>query len=190
LSEIPTKLLHKRVLLALPFCIFFAIFDLILLKKIAFFVGNLPISYGFLSFLTILLRTYLCVTAVLILISTTKLSDSIYTLKSIYVPDIFLLLFELTYRYIGILLEEVATMKNAYLLRSKTSKILVKHSGVFLGTLILRSFSRAERIFYAMKCRGYSYNFQFKSKNHFQFKDFLYLFAVSAFCIILLIRGH
>jgi cobalt/nickel transport system permease protein len=64
---------------------------------------------------------------------------------------------EMIYRYIGVLMEEVHSMTTAYALRSGGKKALeMRHMGSFLGMLLLRGFDRAERVYAAMLCRGYS----------------------------------
>jgi cobalt/nickel transport system permease protein len=72
-------------------------------------------------------------------------------------PSVFVMVFEMTYRYVGVLLEEVRSMIIAYRLRSGKKKALeMKHMGSFAGHLLLRGFDRAERVHAAMCCRGYS----------------------------------
>jgi cobalt/nickel transport system permease protein len=47
-------------------------------------------------------------------------------------------------------------MLTAYVLRSPGQRgIRMKDAGSFLGQLILRSFDRADRVYQAMKCRGF-----------------------------------
>jgi len=145
LAELPYKLILKRFALALPFCLFAGISNI-------FFD-----THGVLSCLTIILKTYLCVTAVLILVATTPMMQISRTLLRWHVPKLMVSLIELTYRYIGVLLEESASMQTAYLLRSgaNVKRLEMRHLGSFLGQLTLRSFDRAERVYAAMKCRGY-----------------------------------
>ncbi|MDR0858518.1 MAG: cobalt ECF transporter T component CbiQ [Oscillospiraceae bacterium] len=145
LAELPYALLLKRLAIALPFALFGAVSSLIF------------DPHGVLAALTILLKTYLCVMAALILVATTCFTEISRTLRRMRVPKIFVVTLELTYRYIGVLLEEAHSMRTAYLLRSgtKTRNLEMMHMGSFLGQLVLRSFDRAERIYAAMKCRGY-----------------------------------
>jgi cobalt/nickel transport system permease protein len=63
----------------------------------------------------------------------------------------------LTYRYIATLLDEAGDSWTAYTLRSPGLKaIKMKDMGNFMGHLLLRSFDKAERVYYAMKCRGFT----------------------------------
>lgn len=145
LAELPYRVLLKRLALALPFAGFGAISALVF------------DPHGVLVALTILLKTYLCVMAALILVATTRFTEISRTLRKLHVPKIFVVTLELTYRYLSVLLEEAHSMRTAYQLRGKTKArgIEMKHMGSFLGQLVLRSFDRAERVYAAMKCRGY-----------------------------------
>ncbi|MGE4486145.1 MAG: CbiQ family ECF transporter T component, partial [Oscillospiraceae bacterium] len=52
---------------------------------------------------------------------------------------------------------EISSMYTAYLLRSqKAHGIELRDAGSFVGQLLIRSFARAERVYAAMKCRGYN----------------------------------
>lgn len=160
LAEIPWRPLFKRVAIALPFVAFAGIANLIFDRQVVAVIGFLPITTGGLSFLTILLKTCFCVTAVLILIATTGLPAIAYQLLRIHIPRILVEQILLIYRYISVLLGEAARMTTAYHLRAPQERgIRMKDMGVFLGQLLLRSFDRADRVYHAMKCRGYDGSF-------------------------------
>ena len=160
LAELPMKTLGKRFLIALPFCAFAGLTNLLLDRQAAFAIGGVDISFGLLSMITILLRTYLCVMSVFILVSTTPFSSLTRELRRMHVPQIFITLVELIYRYIGVLIDEAASMGVAYKLRSvKARGIAMKDMGPFVGQLALRSFDRGERVYAAMACRGFGGEF-------------------------------
>jgi len=99
---------------------------------------------------------------------------------------IFVVVFEMTFRYISVLLEEVYSMRTAYKLRSGKGKNLrIKHMGSFVGQLLLRGFDRAERIHAAMRCRGYSLGRVQPSRRRFRLTDALALTAVIVPALIL-----
>jgi len=157
LADLPYKVLLLRVAVALPFCLFAGVSNLIFEKETALIIGGVAVSYGVISFSTILIKMYLCVMAALLLVATTQFSELTAQLRRMHVPMIFVMVFETTFRYIGVLLEEVHSMVIAYRLRSGTKKALeMKHMGIFTGQLVLRGFDRAERVHMAMRCRGYS----------------------------------
>ncbi|MHC1770849.1 MAG: cobalt ECF transporter T component CbiQ [Flexilinea sp.] len=157
LSDTPYQPLLKRLMLTLPFILFTGFFNILYDAKTAMTIGEIQISYGTISLLSILIKTYLTVMAVLILVSTTRWRDISAQMVRLKIPLIFVTLITLTYRYISVLIDEAESMMLAYRLRSPKYKgIRMKDAGSFLGQLLLRSIDRAERIYSAMLCRGYS----------------------------------
>jgi len=159
LAGLPYKTLLLRIVIALPFCLFAGISNVIFERATAITIGGVAISFGVISLVTILLKMYLCVMAALLLVATTQFTELTAQLRRMRVPMIFVMVFETTFRYITVLLEEVYSMVIAYKLRSSTNKsIEMKHMGTFVGQVVLRGFDRAERVHLAMRCRGYSLN--------------------------------
>ena len=71
-------------------------------------------------------------------------------------PDILTTLLLLTYRSIGVMLEEVSIMTEGYALRAPGQKgIHISAWGSFLGQLLLRSMDRAEALYQSMLLRGF-----------------------------------
>ena len=172
LAELPYRLLLSRVLIALPFCLFAGISNVIFDRATAFTIGGIAVSLGVLSLATILLKMYLCVMAALLLVATTPFTELTAQLRRLHVPMVFVMVFEMTFRYIGVLLEEVRSMTTAYKLRSGDRKALeMRHMGSFVGQLLLRGFDRAERVHAAMRCRGYSLNDIPRARRKFQAID-------------------
>ena len=186
LSESPYKILLRRLLIALPFCLFAGISNAILDRAAAFSLSGVAVSYGVVSLATILLKMYLCVMAALLLVATTPFTELTAQLRRLRVPSFFVMIFEMTYRYIGVLPEEVHSMQTAYRLRSGTKKALsVKHMGSFTGHLLLRGFDRAERVHTAMCCRGYSLKSAPPSRKRLAPSDIVTLIAVCVLSILL-----
>ena len=179
LAELPYKLLLSRVLIALPFCMFAGLSNALFDRTAAFAVGGITISSGVLSLATVLLKMYLCVMAALLLVATTRFSDLTAQLRRFRVPATFVLVFEVTFRYIGVLLAEVYSMLTAYKLRSGVKKALdMRHMGSFVGQLLLRGFDRAERVYAAMRCRGYSLDHIAPARRRFLISDAAALVAI------------
>ena len=156
LAELPYKVLLARVLIAAPFCLFAGLSNVIIDRAEAFNVGGISVSLGVVSLATILLKMYLSVMAALLLAATTPFTKLAAQLRRLRVPAVFVMVFEVTFRYIGVLLEEAWSMTIAYRLRSGAKKALdMKHMGSFVGQLLLRGFDRAERVHAAMLCRGH-----------------------------------
>jgi len=186
LAELPYRLLLSRVLIALPFCLFAGISNVIFDRAAAFTIFNVTVSFGVLSLATILLKMYLCVMAALLLAATTPLTELTAQLRRLHVPSIFVMVFETIFRFIGVLLEEVYSMTIAYKLRSGGKNALeMRHMGTFVGQLLLRGFDRAERVHAAMRCRGFSLSHVQPARRRMESRDIIFLTAVSLFTLLL-----
>jgi cobalt ABC transporter, permease protein cbiQ len=176
IGEIPFKMIFKRALIALPFCLFAGISNIIFDKTAVIKIGNLVVTGGVCSFIAILARSYLCVSAVLILVALTPFNQLTFQLKRIHIPNMIVILIEMIYRYIGVLIEEADTMLIAYRLRNpKVKWPYIRDIGPFIGQLFLRSMSRAERIYAAMKCRGYGIENISAYKRKLSVFDYIYV---------------
>ncbi|MCL1790662.1 MAG: cobalt ECF transporter T component CbiQ [Peptococcaceae bacterium] len=179
MADLPYKVLLTRVLVAVPFCLFAGVSNVFFDTGAAFAVGGVAVSLGMLSLATILLKMYLTVMAALLLVATTPFTELTAQLRRLFVPVIFVMVFEMTFRYIGVLFEEVYSMMTAYRLRSGTGKALdMRHMGSFVGQLLLRGFDRAERVHGAMCCRGYSLKHSPPARHRFRGADVLALATV------------
>jgi len=186
LAGLPYKVLLLRVAIALPFCLFAGISNLIFERETALVISGIVISHGVISFATILLKMYLCVMAALLLVATTQFAELTAQLRRMHVPMIFVMVFETTFRYISVLLEEAHSMIIAYRLRSGTKKALeMKHMGTFTGQLVLRGFDRAERVHMAMRCRGYSLSSVPTSPKRLSISDIIVLLLICTSAILL-----
>jgi len=157
LSLTPLKPILYRLIPALPFSLFGGFSNIIFDRLPILIIGTITVTGGMVSFASILLKTVLTVSAVLILIATTPLPVISKQLARIGVPSLIVFLLIMTYRYISVLIEEAATMVTAYAVRAPRQKFIkIKDMGSFIGHLLLRSIDRAERVFAAMKCRGFN----------------------------------
>lgn len=185
LAELPVRPLLKRLALVLPFCILAGLSNIFFDTETALIWGDLQISFGFISFLSIVSKAVLSSAAVMILVATTPAAELYSQLLRFKVPHIIVMQLAMTYRYISVLTEEASTMYTSYVLRSPKRKgIMIKDMGVFLGQLVLRSIDRAQRVYLAMKCRGYNGVFGHSSKKKTRITDLFY-FIVIVFFIIL-----
>ncbi len=187
--DIPYSMIVKRTAVTLPFVFFAGISNCIFDREVLFSIGSFGLTSGAISFLGLLIRTILCVSAVLILIASTPLADISGALKLLHVPDILVMLLEMTYRYIGVLADEAANMITAYRLRSGGRKWpKISEFGSFVGQLLLRSFSRAQRVYHAMQCRLYDGNPVTYGKNRRKWQGMDTVFTFSACAALVLLR--
>jgi cobalt/nickel transport system permease protein len=184
LSETPCGMLLRRFLIALPFCLFAGLSNLVFDRAPAFALGGLAVSFGALSLAALLLRAYLCVMAALILVATTRMGEITGQLRRLHAPAALVVMLELTYRYIGVLLDEAGSMRAAYLLRGGRRGIEMRHMGSFVGGLVVRSFDRAERVYAAMKCRGYDMRERRASPRALSARDLAFAASVAVPCAL------
>ncbi|KJR46622.1 Transmembrane component NikQ of energizing module of nickel ECF transporter [Desulfosporosinus sp. I2] len=156
LAELPVKPIFMRILLVSPFMIGIGILNPFFDHQI-YLLGGKEISRGWITFLSILIKSGLTVTAALLLIATTGMDRLAGALRMLKIPRVFVLQLLLTYRYISVLMEEVARTLRAYSLRAPEQKGVHRSAwGSLAGQLILRTFDRAQRIYEAMCLRGFT----------------------------------
>lgn len=184
LSEVPFLKIFKRVLIVLPFVIGVGIFNPVFDTKTYIVVSGMAISGGWVSFISLIIKCILTVLAGLLLIATTGIEKISLALRRVHVPKVFVTQLLLTYRYISVLLEEVARIVKAYHLRAPMQKgISFKASGSLLGQMLLRAFDRASRVYNAMVLRGFNGEYGFEKKERVTKESILYLFLWVTFFI-------
>lgn len=185
-GEIPLRPLLVRMLVALPFTFFAGLSNLFVNRQVVFRMGALTVTGGVLSFSSIMIKTILTVMSILILIATTSMKELLQVMIRFRLPSILILQLTMTFRYLELLVKEAQIMYHAYLLRAPGEKgIKLKDMGAFLGQLLLRSFGRAERVYYAMKCRGFEGEIRFSEQRKLRLSDWGYLAFISVVLILL-----
>ncbi len=145
-------------------------------KRIMLYIGSIAVSGGTISMLTLMLKGILCIMQSFVLIATTSFDSICLALRRIHIPAFIVTLLLLTYRYISVMMEEVAVMTDAYMLRAPGQKgIHVSAWGSFLGQLLLRSMDKAEEIYSGMQLRGFSGDFLYAGCGPLRFNDVLFL---------------
>lgn len=156
-ASIPPGMIVKRAIWALPFALLAGLANVFLNRAPALQIGSVVISAGMLSLAVLLLRTFLSVSAVLILAAVTPFARLTAQLRRLRLPEVLIALTEMTYRYLGILAEEAVNLLTAFRLRSKGRQWPnLREFAPLAGQLLLRSSDRAERVYNAMQCRGRS----------------------------------
>ncbi len=140
LADIKITMIIKRLLVVLPFVICIGIFNPLLDHTSILIIGNIYISGGWISFISILIKCALTVAASLILIATTGINKIALSLRLLKVPKLFIIEFLLTYRYITVLIEEAGRITRAYSVRSHIQKgIRFKDCGYLIGQLLIKT---------------------------------------------------
>lgn len=177
--------LHK-MRWVIPLVAFIGIFNPFFDREILLKLGPLAVSGGVISFITLLIKGILCLSASFLLVSTTRIDDLCGAMRKLHVPSLLVTVFLLTYRYVSVLVEEVAVMSDAYHLRAPGQKGIAFNAwGSFLGQLLLRSMDRAKELYSAMLLRGYNGDFPLSRKSESGTGSYIYLSAWLAVFILL-----
>ena len=156
-------------------------------KEILFSIGSIGISGGVISMLTLIMKGVFSLMMSFLLVATTPVEDICRALRQLHFPKLLTSLFMLTVRYIGVLLDELATMTTAYHLRApRQNGIEYKAWGSFLGQLILRSMDRADAIYNSMKIRGFHGEFYYSNAEKASAKTI----AIAIFTAMLMIMAR
>jgi cobalt/nickel transport system permease protein len=124
---------------------------------IAAHIFEIPITAGFLSWASIILRAAFSISLVLLLVASTGISDLAAALFRLRVPREFVSTLVLLYRYLFVLSEEACSMNIARLSRSFGKRgFEITTASRMIGNLLLRSLARADRVHATMLARGFS----------------------------------
>lgn len=152
--------IFARSLVVLPFVAFIGIFNPLIHTATAFTVEGVPVSQGWVEFVSILLRGLFSMQAVVILISATGFTGVCRSLGRLGTPSFLTAQLMLIYRYLTVLLEEALSMRRAREARGFGCKTMpIKVWGSFIGQLFLRTVARSQRIHRSMLARGFNGSF-------------------------------
>jgi cobalt/nickel transport system permease protein len=181
---IPFRFILKKVLLALPLALMVGIFNPLFDRTVLVSIGTFDITGGWISCLSIVIRTTLTVSSALVLISVTGFNNICHALKQMGVPAVFVTQLFFLYRYIFVLAEDVERLSNAQALRaSGKQRMPLSTFAPLLGNLLLRTWDRAERIHQSMLSRGFRTAFVTAGSSAFNREALLFLLGWSALFI-------
>jgi len=156
MADLPPGFLLKKLLLVSPFAFGIGMLNPFFDQTPLVAVGPLTLTGGWMSFLSILLRFALTVSAALILVATCSFPGVCRALERLGVPNIFAVQLLLLYRYVFLLVEEGARMARARALRSFGRRGFgLEVFGHMAGQLLMRTLDRSRRIHMAMLSRGF-----------------------------------
>ncbi|MEW6188716.1 MAG: energy-coupling factor transporter transmembrane component T [Actinomycetota bacterium] len=108
-------------------------------------------------------------------------------MEKLKIPKVMILILSFMYRYIFVLVDEVMRMKRARDSRNfgghKTWQI--KTIGNMIGTLFMRTYERAERVYVAMVSRGFSGEIKTLDNLHLTVRDFCFLSLIILYLIFI-----
>lgn len=196
-SSIPTGFFIKRVWLALPFFT-----GMVALP--AFFITpgptlvQLPLglvitSTGFTSALFLLMRVSTSVSLTLLLVLTTPWNTVLSALTVLRIPDMFILILGMTYRYIYLLLHIANDMflsrksrMVGHLDGAENRRILAAISGALLG----KSLDMSSEVYLAMQSRGFRGKMVTLKPFAMQNRDWLWLTGLLAVSLLAIYLGR
>ncbi|OGO59276.1 MAG: cobalt ECF transporter T component CbiQ [Chloroflexi bacterium RBG_19FT_COMBO_47_15] len=163
ISKLPPLYVLKRSVVIFPFVFLIAVFIPFFKEgEIAgsynIWLWEISVTYsGLLILANVMVKAWLCILALILLSSTTKIADLLKGLRQLGIPLVMILILSFMYRYIFVLADEVMRMQQARDSRNFGGKRLhqLKTIGSMVGTLFIRSYERGERIYAAMLSRGF-----------------------------------
>lgn len=170
-----------RLRLVLPLVCMVGLANPFLDRRILLYLGNVPVTGGVLSMLTLILKGIFSLMASFLLVATTSIDSICGGLRKLHVPSILTTLLLLTYRYIGLMMEQVSIMTESYSLRAPNQKgIHFSAWGSFLGQLLLRSQDRAQQLYESMLLRGFTGEFYYARIPNARVSDCLFCLGSAA----------
>ncbi len=142
--------------------------------------------------LLIFLKSNLIILTTTALLSTSSIFELAHALHHLYLPSKLVQLLFFTFRYLHVIEKEFTRLKEAAALRCfvpRTNLFTYRTTAYLVGSLIVRSYDRSQRVYEAMLCRGF--NGTFPVYHHFclRKKDLLfgvfsatYLATILIFC--------
>ncbi len=176
LSGIPVRTCFYKLRIVLPLVMAVGLFNPIFDRTPALILGNVTVTGGVISMITLMLKGVFCLMASFLLMAATPIDKLCAALRSLHVPGMIVTLLLLTYRYVGVMTKELAVMTDAYHLRAPGQKgIHISAWGSFLGQLLLRSMDRAQELYTSMLLRGYHEHFHYAKMKKFGTSDAIYM---------------
>lgn len=189
LAELSMREALRRLRIVIPLVCAVGIFNPFFDHSIQLYIGNLAITGGILSMITLMGKGCLAVFAGYFLIASTTIEKLCYALRRIHVPSMFVTVLLLSYRYISVLLSEASRMIQAYELRAPGQKgVHFRVWGSMIGQLLLRSMDRAQVLYESMRLRGFDGEFREAGRMQMKIMDFAYVGVWIVYLIIISFR--
>ncbi len=184
-GNIPFKAIAKKVLFVSPFAIFIGIFNPLIDTNVMLTPFGFPVSGGWISFFSIIVKFILTVSTALLLIAVTSFPGICEALERMKLPKLFVIQLLFLYRYLFVLLDVALRMIRAREARSfgsrgKEIKTFIR----LISVLLVRSVERAERIYQAMLARGFRGEIRVLKRHSLGYYDILFaVVSISLFSI-------
>jgi cobalt/nickel transport system permease protein len=155
-AELPVGTLWHTLWLASPFALMVGLANPLLDRAPMLVLASVEISGGWVSFLSIVLRFALSVSAAVVLVGSTGMQALCTALARLGAPRVFTVQLLLLHRYLFVLTDEALRMSTAYGLRAVSLRRMgLRQYAALTGHLLLRAVDRARRVHGAMLARGF-----------------------------------
>ena len=184
--NIPIGYLIKRLLILSPFVIIMAAANPFLDRTPLTTLGRIPVTTGMLSASVIIVKALIALSMMLILDRCISINGLCHALRRFGVPSVFTTQLLLMHRYAFLIFSEATTMLKARDLRAsgKRGKGPIDTANL-IGSLLLRSAERSERVYKAMLARGFSGTLPISSTGSFGSRDIVFI-TLSLGCFMVL----
>ncbi|MGF1480673.1 MAG: cobalt ECF transporter T component CbiQ [Cyanophyceae cyanobacterium] len=126
---------------------------------VLFEIGPLPVKQEGVEAVLLIATRFLCILTVsLILFGTAPFMTSVQAMRSLRLPEVIADMTLLAYRYLEEFSDTQKTMRRAMQMRGFDNRFSVKTIRILsglAGSLLIRSYDRSERVYQAMRLRGY-----------------------------------
>jgi cobalt/nickel transport system permease protein len=175
-GNLPAGYIVRKILLLCPFVMVVGMFNPLMDREIMVRLGPLAVSGGWLSFASIVVRSFLTVGSAFVLLALTGFPGLCRALEQLGMPRPFAVQLLFLYRYIFVLTEEAGRASRARQLRSCGRKGQGMGSfATLVGHLLLRTWQRAERVHVAMLSRGFDGRFHTSRHTSFGARELLFV---------------
>jgi cobalt/nickel transport system permease protein len=169
-SRLPVAVFLKRICIVLPFGLFVIVFQIFFTNRFyTVFHPLFDLPFGIhiyaesVEFAAILLTKFIiCVSAIILLSSTTKLQDMLEGACRMGLPAEFALILGMMIRYIFVfgyifrkVNESVTTRCFDPFSPALPYQYRIRQAGYMIGSIFIRSYEQGERVYTSMLCRGY-----------------------------------
>lgn len=186
LSEISILKTLKNIRGIAVILIVFGMLNMFFDRGVVEILGRYKIWAGIISSFTFMLKGVYSVAATYLLAASTGISGICDGLRYIHIPESFVIIIELLYRYIILILDEVSKSITAYSLRGKGSlKIKGRAIGSLPGGILIRCIDKAGVLYKSMQLRGYG-KVEYSIKG-IRAADVIY---IAVFCILIFILSR
>lgn len=185
-GEIPAGFIVKKTLLVSPFAFFIGVFNPLLDRIPLLYLCGVPVSGGWISFASVMMKFLLTISAGLLLIATTSFPGVCHALGRLGLPEVFVAQLMFLYRYLFVLMEETMKLVRARDIRSfGTRGREMKTFTRLVSMLFIRTMVRSERIYQAMLSRGFQGSLVAARTYTLTPRDFIFaVLTVSAFLLL------